>query len=674
MKNINSLKPFPKFCHSIGYIPTSYKISMTYEEQLWWFCDFLENKVIPTVNQNGEAVEELQNLYIQLKDYVDNYFEDLDIQQEINNKLDEMAESGELTEIIAQYLQLAGVLAYDTVADMKVATNLIDGSICKTLGYRTIGDNGSGLYKIRTVTTEDVIDEGTIIALTSDNTLIAELIVVNDTVTPEQFGAYGDGTHDDTSFIEEAIKYTTNPHKVQFSSKTYAIQNIQIDYEYGNVILQGVNSHYRHYDFEYATKIIPYSGMTGVMFTVGETGVATDYMVFGFTVKNICFTGNDINGYNYNVFDFGRSSNVYFQNVIFRRVNGYCLNLQGVYDSLFDNVEFMDNGNDENNIGDYTTIITQSTTANGITASNALRFINCRWEGNNKDIHCLDNYFQLMFTNCKIEHSNITRTKILLENYSQINFTGCIFTTSGNAFLMTFGNTRDRCLCSINNCTFTAPSSGNNGGKWIDNTATGYNNWGLNISDSTFNMPSFTTAIKLGKYSNFTNNTFYSYSGDAMTNIIEANTNCMINNIIITFVNNTTSTNGVFFNLTSSNNIIKNIKSSTAVIDVTNLVNNTVNNILEPLSQDLQNATTNTINALKGSFFNIASSTTLEYINNSWLGCEISFYANGSNVVVDFTHIPLVWNYVSSVTIPAGRVLTLRKVTNERWILKSLTS
>ena len=100
MKEIENLKPFPKFCCSIGYIPTSYKVGMTYEEQLWWLCDFLENTVIPTVNQNGQAVEELQNLYIELKSYVDNYFENLDIQTEINNKLDEMVENGTLAKII----------------------------------------------------------------------------------------------------------------------------------------------------------------------------------------------------------------------------------------------------------------------------------------------------------------------------------------------------------------------------------------------------------------------------------------------------------------------------------------------------------------------------------------------------------------------------------------------
>ena len=115
MINVENLKPFPKFCYTIGMIPTSYKESLTYEEQLWWFCDFLQNTVIPTVNNNGQAVEELQNLYIELKSYVDNYFNNLDVQEEINNKLDSMVADGTLPEIVASYLNSKAIFGFDNV-------------------------------------------------------------------------------------------------------------------------------------------------------------------------------------------------------------------------------------------------------------------------------------------------------------------------------------------------------------------------------------------------------------------------------------------------------------------------------------------------------------------------------------------------------------------------------
>ena len=173
---VTTLRPFTRCLMTIGQIPTSYLVSMTYEEQLLWLCNYLEKTVIPAIDNNAEAVKEVQDLLIELKSYVDNYFENLDVQEEINNKLDEMAESGQLADIIAQYLGLAGVLAYDTISDMASATNIAEGSICKTLGETTYNDGKGAFYKVRTITSSDVIDGVNIVALSVYNTLIAEKI------------------------------------------------------------------------------------------------------------------------------------------------------------------------------------------------------------------------------------------------------------------------------------------------------------------------------------------------------------------------------------------------------------------------------------------------------------------------------------------------------------------
>ena len=94
--------PFRVFCQKV--IPLAFDESMSYLELLYSLLHYIKETVIPAVNNNAEAVEELQNLYNELKSYVDNYFENLDVQEEINNKLDDMAESGELAEIIEQFL------------------------------------------------------------------------------------------------------------------------------------------------------------------------------------------------------------------------------------------------------------------------------------------------------------------------------------------------------------------------------------------------------------------------------------------------------------------------------------------------------------------------------------------------------------------------------------------
>lgn len=112
-------RPFRKLIMTIGELPTSFVESMTYYELLAWFTNYLETVIIPTVNNNADCVEELQDKYVelkednaefvaemtelynQLKSYVDNYFDTLDVQDEIDQKLDEMASDGTLESLIS---------------------------------------------------------------------------------------------------------------------------------------------------------------------------------------------------------------------------------------------------------------------------------------------------------------------------------------------------------------------------------------------------------------------------------------------------------------------------------------------------------------------------------------------------------------------------------------------
>lgn len=175
MKKLNKINdPFGCFCYNLGFRPTVYSEALTYEEQLLWLIDFLQKTVIPAVNDNTEAVEELQGLYIELKSYVDNYFDNLDVQEEVDNKLDEMVEQGTLQEIITSYLQVNGVLAYDTISDMSYSQNLIDGSTCYCLGDLSYNDGKGGFYKVREIVNTDVVDDFNLVALDVSNTLVAE--------------------------------------------------------------------------------------------------------------------------------------------------------------------------------------------------------------------------------------------------------------------------------------------------------------------------------------------------------------------------------------------------------------------------------------------------------------------------------------------------------------------
>ncbi|MBO7694224.1 MAG: SGNH/GDSL hydrolase family protein [Methanobrevibacter sp.] len=174
MIQINKIKePFIYYCQKV--IPLAFDESLSYYEVLCHLTAKIK-EVIDEQNIEGQAIEELQEKYLLLVDYVEHYFDNLDVQEEINNKLDDMAEHGELADIIAQYLGLAGVLAFDTVANMVAGENLVNGSICYCLGQETYNDGLGSFYKIRTITSDDTVDGKNIIALNVSNTLIAEKI------------------------------------------------------------------------------------------------------------------------------------------------------------------------------------------------------------------------------------------------------------------------------------------------------------------------------------------------------------------------------------------------------------------------------------------------------------------------------------------------------------------
>lgn len=80
-------------CADWGLIPTEFKQCMTWEEQVLWLQKFLTETVIPAFNENTAA-------YKDLKAYVENFFANLDVQEEIDNKLEEMFEDGTLTAVL----------------------------------------------------------------------------------------------------------------------------------------------------------------------------------------------------------------------------------------------------------------------------------------------------------------------------------------------------------------------------------------------------------------------------------------------------------------------------------------------------------------------------------------------------------------------------------------------
>ena len=97
---MNTLKPLPSFCGNlINSFPSVFVEGMSYEEMLLKIQGAL-NSVIDSQNSTIENVNELEGDFITLKKYIDDYFNNLDVQDEINLKLDELVSNGTMSSLL----------------------------------------------------------------------------------------------------------------------------------------------------------------------------------------------------------------------------------------------------------------------------------------------------------------------------------------------------------------------------------------------------------------------------------------------------------------------------------------------------------------------------------------------------------------------------------------------
>ena len=482
--NYNILTPFKRWTiQNFPFIEEDFDAITNYQ----LLCKIVE--YLNKINENEKELEKVNNelidAFINLKDYVDDYFENLDIQTEIDNKLDEMAESGQLADIIAQYIELAGVLAYNTVADMKEATNIVNGSIMQTLGYHSINDGGKAIYKAREILNSDVIDEGSIIAL-NDPTLVAEL-VIDDNVNVKVFGAYGDNTHDDTTAISNAMIYgRTNKLAVYFPRGKYIVTDNLPNLDAGSILYGEVGF---TGDGSYHSQIID-NRTTSRSWLIQYYQVDSSHLLNerGTTIKNLAFINEDENSeetkwlinFRYilenvvveNVFVEGYERLFYANdtnNFIFRNIRCikigsytnseskyYAFEFQGLFGTLFDNIQV-----------DASRYMFKLTTRDGSDYACQTRFTNCHFEqGHNfntvssassESLFYIDTGYVQTFENCmfvpaeKNDYASNSPYMIYGTETSELVFNNCYFVGGytghrQNMFIWA------RCL--INNCIF----------------------------------------------------------------------------------------------------------------------------------------------------------------------------------------------------------------------------
>lgn len=85
------VRPFRYWCQKV--LPLVYDDSLSYMELLCKVVDLL-NKVIEDINTSITDIAALHKAFDELQSYVNTYFQNLDIQKEVDNKLDRMTQQG----------------------------------------------------------------------------------------------------------------------------------------------------------------------------------------------------------------------------------------------------------------------------------------------------------------------------------------------------------------------------------------------------------------------------------------------------------------------------------------------------------------------------------------------------------------------------------------------------
>ena len=112
--NYKSLQPFRFWCQKV--LPLVYDDSLSYYELLCKVVDYL-NKAMEDVETLHGDVANLHTAYEELQDYVNKYFSTLDVQEEINDKLDDMAKDGTLSNIIMPFIKSSPIIV-NSVSEM----------------------------------------------------------------------------------------------------------------------------------------------------------------------------------------------------------------------------------------------------------------------------------------------------------------------------------------------------------------------------------------------------------------------------------------------------------------------------------------------------------------------------------------------------------------------------
>lgn len=224
-------------------------------------------------------------------EYINNYFKNLDVQKEINNKLEEMKENGELADIIAAFLKAPNY--YLSVQSMVTDTAITNNSVAITASYNRAGNDGSCLYWIHRPKSYDF-------EIALSNNLYAYPCPMG-IPTVREFGAITNNNIETP--LKNLIKYSTTTNNPCDISGPYQLENPQyIDKKYlanynltsdaGVVYTKNIDINTNGYDYIQSDSYITSNIQGGCCIDLNYTGENTQYVTLSAEHQVILYNKN----------------------------------------------------------------------------------------------------------------------------------------------------------------------------------------------------------------------------------------------------------------------------------------------------------------------------------------------------------------------------------------------
>lgn len=210
-------------------------------------------------------------------EYINNYFKNLDVQEEINNKLEEMKENGELADIIAAFLKAPNY--YLSVQSMVADTSITNNSVAITASYNTTANDGSCLYWIHKTKAYDF-------EIALSNNLYAYPCPMG-IPTVREFGATSN--NDIETPLKNLINYSTTtnnpcdisgPYRLknpQYINKKY-LANYNLTSDAGVVYTKNIDINTNGYDYIQSDSRITTNIQGGCAVDINYTGNSNQYV------------------------------------------------------------------------------------------------------------------------------------------------------------------------------------------------------------------------------------------------------------------------------------------------------------------------------------------------------------------------------------------------------------